>query len=271
VRDEKLVRRRRVAVGLVFVGVMVGGVSVAAALPRADVQVNALTTNHWDKESVQVQTGETVTWNLDSGNGIPHNVEGLEGPDGNWAGKTLAPPRSAPPVSFTFTQPGTYTYLCRVHPDIMLGSVTVAGSPVTPTPTPSETATPPPTGTPIPTASPRPTASPAPSASGPVTPAPAGSSRGDVTAPVVSRLKLKAVAHGAKVSFLLSEPATVTIRFKRGTRTVRAAQLAARPGARAFTVRGSRIARARYEVEVEARDARGNKAVVQRAKVRVTR
>jgi len=154
----------------------------------------------------------------------------------------------------------------------MLGTVTVSGSPVTPTPTPTPTPTE--TATPLPTASatasPRPTTSPVPTPDR-TTPAPLGSSRGDVTAPAISNLKLRAVAHGARVSFRLSEPSTVTIRFKRGSRTVRAAQLAARAGSRAFTVRGSRIARARYTVEVEARDARGNRAAVQRAKVRVTR
>jgi plastocyanin len=262
--------------GLAFFGVMAGGVGVAAALPRADQQVNALTSNTWDKPAVTVATGETVTWNLDGGNGIPHNVEGVDGPDANWAGQTLAPPRTSPPVSFTFTQPGTYTYLCRVHPDVMTGTITVTGSPVTPTPTPTATATPPGTDpTPAPTASPQPTTSastpPPRGASDPVTPAPLGSSRDDVTAPVVSRLKLKAVTHGARVSFRLSESATVTIRFKRGSRAVRTARLAARAGSRRVTVRSSKIKRARYTVQVEARDARGNKAAVRSAKVRVKR
>jgi hypothetical protein len=37
------------------------------------------------------------------------------------------------------------------------------------------------------------------------------------------------------------------------------------------TIRGTRIVRGRYIVEVEARDARGNRAAVQRGNVRVTR
>jgi hypothetical protein len=114
-------------------------------------------------------------------------------------------------------------------------------------------------------------ATPTPSGSDRTTPAPLGSSRADVTAPVVSKLKLKAVAHGARVSFTLSESSTVTIRFKRGSRTVRTVKLSTRAGARSFTVRSTRFVRARYTVEVEARDARGNKATVQSAKVRVTR
>ena len=76
---------------------------------------------------------------------------------------------------------------------------------------------------------------------------------------------------GAKVSFALSESSTVTIRFKRGSRTVGFTQLSARAGSRSFTLRSSRLVRGRYTVEVEARDSRGNRAAVQRAKVRVTR
>jgi len=116
-----------------------------------------------------------------------------------------------------------------------------------------------------------PTPAPTPSGSDRTTPAPLGSSRDDVIAPVISKLKLKAVAHGAKVSFALSEASTVTIRFMRGSRTVGSTKLSARAGSRSFTLRSSRLVRGRYTVEIEARDARGNKAAVQRAKVRVTR
>jgi plastocyanin len=260
--------------GLAFVGAMVGGVGVAAALPRADVTVKAVTGTQWSPKDVSVTTGETVTWDFNSGDNQAHNVKGETGPaeDANWA-KFTSVPSTTGSASFTFTQPGTYTFICQVHPAVMTGTVTVTGASVTPTPTPTATATstPPPGGTPVPTASPRPTARPAPTPSGPVTPAPLGSARADVTPPVVSKLRLKAVRHGARVSFSLSESSTVTIRFKRGARTLRTARLASRAGRRAVTVRGSRLVRARYTVQVEARDARGNKAAMRSAKVRVKR
>ena len=63
----------------------------------------------------------------------------------------------------------------------------------------------------------------------------------------------------------------MTIRFKRGKATSRTVRLSARAGARSVTVRSSALVRGRYVVEVEARDARGNRAAVQRANVRVTR
>jgi hypothetical protein len=103
------------------------------------------------------------------------------------------------------------------------------------------------------------------------TPAPTGAARLDKTAPAISKLKLTAVSHGAKVSFALSEPAAVTIRVKHGKSTVRTVRLSARTGTRSVTVRGSKLVRGRYTVEIEARDVRGNKAAVQRKTVRVTR
>jgi plastocyanin len=266
--------------GLLAVGAVVGGVSVAAAAePRADVTIKA-TGTAWDKPAVAVNTGDTVTWDVDGGDGQVHNAVGKEGPDPEWNDRVIVPISSHGTGSFTFTQPGTYDYVCQVHA-AMTGTVTVTGAPVTPTATPTatETATATPTATATATATatstatPQPTvsATPVPSGSDLTTPAPSGRARADVTAPVVSKLKLKAVAHGARVSFSLSEPSTVTIRFKRGSRTVRTVKLAARAGSRSVTVRSSRLVRARYTVQVQARDARGNQAKVQSKKVRVTR
>jgi plastocyanin len=259
---------------------MIGGVGGASALPRADATVKAVPGTQWSPKDVTVSTGETVTWDFNSGDNQAHNVKGETGPaeDANWP-KFNSVPSTTGSAEFTFTQPGTYTFICLVHPAVMKGTVTVTGSAVTPTPTPPPGEDPPPTdppptqppggggATPLPTAGP--TAAP-PSASGPVTPAPFGSSRADVTAPVVSKLKLKAVKHGARVRFSLSEASTVTIRFKRGSRAVRTARLSARAGKRSVTVRSSRLTRGRYTVQVEARDARGNRAA-RSAKVRVKR
>jgi len=80
---------------------------------------------------------------------------------------------------------------------------------------------------------------------------------------------LRAIKGGTKVSFSLSESASVTLRVKRGSRTVGTIRLAERAGSRSVTLR--RLAKGRYSVEIEARDARGNKAAVQRKTVRVKR
>ncbi len=162
----------------------------------------------------------------------------------------------------------------------MTGKVTVTGAPVTPTPTPSATATAtatPPTASPTAThdahATPLPTTSPTatPSGADRTTPAPLGTSRGDVTAPVVSKLKLKAVAHGARVS-LHALGALHGHDPLQARQADRAHHQALHPRRRPV-VHGAQLTlvRGRYTVEVEARDARGNKAAVQRKNVRVTR
>jgi hypothetical protein len=222
-----------------------------------------------------------VTWDLNSGDGQPHNAaackptgcSGNEGPptDPAWPSFKGAIATAGTDTKYTFTQPGTYTFVCQVH-EVMTGTITVTGSPVTPTATPSTTATPTATATASPTASPRPAVSATPTATpGITTPAPTGSALLDKTAPTLSKLKLKAVSRGAKVTFTLSESAAVTIRAKRGKSTLRTVRLSARAGTRSITVRSSKLRRGRYSFEIEARDARGNKAPVQRKNVKVTR
>ena len=270
--------RIRAAMGLLAVGAVVGYVGVAGAAERraaANAEIKTTTSNTWAPSTVSVATGDTVTWNFD-GSAASHNLKGASGPaeDPAWTA-VQTDFVSSGQYSYTFTQPGTYAFLCQAHP-AMTGSVTVTGLPVTPTPTSSATATATatasPSATPTSTASPQPTtsATPVPTASSSInTPAPLGASRLDTTAPVISKLKLKALKGGAKVSFSLSEPASVTLRVKRGTKTVGTIRLAERAGSRSVTLR--RMAKGRYSVEIEARDARGNKAAVQRKSVRVKR
>ena len=279
-RDGKKIHRSGSVPGwvvaLAIVGCVAAGVSVAGASePSADVTVKALASNVWDQPSVNIATGETVTWDMNSGNGIPHNVQSDAGPpeDPNWAPYETTP-KADGTESYMFTQPGTYAYHCIVHAGTMTGTVTVTGAPATPTPTTTSTPTrtPTSTATSVPTATA--TASPRPGVSATpdhTTPAPTRLAAADTTAPVVSRLRLTAVARGAKVTFALSESATVTIRLKRGNLTKRTVRLSARAGTRSVLIRGSAIVRGRYVVDIQARDARGNRAAVVRRTVRVTR
>jgi plastocyanin len=270
----------RAAVAVVIVGCVVAGVGVAgAAEQRADTEIGVdPTTDQWATRSAAIETGDTVTWDM-SGNGRPHNVKGAAGPaeDPTWTSFRLNPPSNTGRISRTFYNPGTYEFICEVHGG-MTGELIVTGPVRTPTPTPSQTATASPTPPPadddppvtVPTASPTPRAA-AVATPDRTTPAPTGSAGLDRIVPTLSKLKLKAVTHGARVSFALSEPAAVTIRVKHGKSTVRTVRLSARAGTRTVTVRGSKIVRGRYVVEIEARDAGGNRAAVQRKNVKVTR
>ncbi|MGK8553576.1 cupredoxin domain-containing protein [Nocardia gipuzkoensis] len=67
---------------------------------------------------VTVKVGDTVTWKFDDK--VPHSVQGI----GDKAMGINSPILDKGEWSYTFTNPGTYRYLCSLHPE-MRGSVTV--------------------------------------------------------------------------------------------------------------------------------------------------
>lgn len=87
--------------------------------------------------SLTIPAGTTVVWtNKDT---APHTVTVSSGPV-KFSSPNL---QQGDTFTYTFTQPGTYSYYCAVHPD-MTASVTVTGST---TPPPTTTTAPPPTTT----------------------------------------------------------------------------------------------------------------------------
>lgn len=260
-------RRRfgRAAMGVVIAGAVVGYVGVAGASEsRPDATIGVTAANTWNPADIDIETGETVTFDY-TGSQLPHNRKGETGPpeDTTWFVGTEF--KSSGTDEHTFNLPGVYEFVCQAHP-AMTGKITVTGEPVEATPTP--TATPTRTATPVPTVRPTVTPTPAPMDDR-TTPAPPGTVRADTVAPSITGLKTKATKAGAKVSFKLSESASVTLRVKRGKTTVKTVRGAFRAGGGSVTLR--RMARGTYRVEIEARDARGNRAAVQRKTVKVTR
>ncbi len=269
-------RAARLLAGGLAAGALVAGVGVAgAAQQAADVTITTSESGpSFVPATASIETGDTVTWNFPE-QGI-HNAMSTNAvpEDPNWEPFTTGTVPSRGPHPYTFTQPGSYAFVCQVHPN-MTGAITVTGEPVEPTPTPEPT--PPPSETPDPT--PPPAGTPGPSGTPPaappgqLTPAPSGGARGDAGAPAVTGLRLKAIRHGARVTLRLSETATVTLRFKRrgSGKVVRTARLQLRAGTRTVAVRGARLRRGRYTVELVARDGAGNTAPVVRASLRIAR
>jgi amicyanin len=73
----------------------------------------------FDPPALSVKAGTTVTWtNQDS---VPHTIASDTGSPVSFSSESLAPGSS---YSFTFTQAGTYTYHCSIHPS-MKGTVIV--------------------------------------------------------------------------------------------------------------------------------------------------
>jgi plastocyanin len=244
------------AVSGAVAGVGVAGASGAAEEAAENYLIRGLDTNVWDPPNRTIQTGDTVTWRFESG---IHNVESVSP---NWSFTSGSPPSSGD-APYTFTAPGSYQFTCEVHPTTMTGTITVQDAPVTPTPTPSPTATATATATatvqPGPTPTPTPTAAPG----GDVhvhTPAPRRGS--DTVDPAVTRVRATGARRAVRVRFRLSEPATVTIRVKRGgsRKVLKSARVQASAGTRTVTLRSRKLRKGRYTVDIQARDAFGNRS-----------
>jgi plastocyanin len=193
---------------------------------------------------VSISTGESVTWHFD-GSATYHNAESSNdvAADPTWepyAGEFV----NTGSYSRPFNQPGVYTFVCAAHPTTMKGTVTVTGEPI-------ETATSTATATASPPSSPPPDTH-------PDTPPPGATD--DSVKPTVRGVKTKTLRGGVRVRFRLSEPATVTLRVKRGRRVVKSARVQAPAGTRTVTLRGKRLKKGRYKVEIEARDSAGNRS-----------
>jgi plastocyanin len=73
----------------------------------------------FDPSSLTVKSGTVVTWvNQD---GAPHTIVSDSGSPAAFSSDSLSTGAS---YKFTFTQPGTYTYLCSIHPS-MKGTIIV--------------------------------------------------------------------------------------------------------------------------------------------------
>ena len=93
----------------------------------------------FEPDQLTVAPGTTVTWVNDGA--VPHTSTA---DDGAWDSGTLQPGES---FSFTFDDPGDYSYFCEIHPD-MTATITVSeggemttASPEATTMSPSATAT----------------------------------------------------------------------------------------------------------------------------------
>ena len=123
--------------------VVVAGIGPSAAgelVPTAGAQGNQQTVSIRDflfePSQLTVESGTTVRW-VNEGN-TPHTVTAN---DGSFDSGTLNPGQSS---TFTFERPGTFSYHCEIHPQ-MMASVTVGGGggtteATTPRTTPQRTA-----------------------------------------------------------------------------------------------------------------------------------
>jgi plastocyanin len=228
-----------------------GAVGVAGAGASSAAQEHVLhapVAPTWQpSNNITIQTGDRVRWTFDPG-GF-HNVQS----SGTWTQPIPDddPRTNHPDVTSTFTAEGVYSFHCDAHPGAMDGTVTVEDEPVDPTPSPSPS--------PTPTPSPSPTPIPQPSGgTHPTTPPPSPGT--DTVRPNVRSLKLTSLRRAVRVRFKLSEPATVTLRARRGRTVAADTRVQAGAGTHRVTLRSKRLKKGRYVVAVQARDAFGNRS-----------
>jgi plastocyanin len=112
---------RRLGLGILAVAMVVlagcSGEAAATSSPVATTSVDLPKSYRFEPPTISVDTGATVTWtNHDD---FTHNVT-FEGEPG----LVMKPGES---VTRTFSSPGTFAYVCSLHPRDMQGSVSVAG------------------------------------------------------------------------------------------------------------------------------------------------
>jgi len=254
-----------IAAVAIAAGLGAGGVAGADEAAVERTLTAAPDAGPWQPSNdITIQTGDSVRWTFQTGSF--HNVEtdrrpGHPGVDWSLPGDDpeTDPVANHPDVTHTFSAEGVYAFLCEAHPGSMDGTITVQDEPVDPDPSPS------------PSPSPSPTPSPIPQPSQPTTPAPTGGS--DAVKPKVASVRLRPSRRAVRVRFRLSEPATVTIKIKRrgSRRVLKSASVQARAGTRTVTLRSKRLAKGRYTVEIQARDAFGNRSSLARKQLALRR
>jgi plastocyanin len=220
----------------------VAGLLICPSAALADATVTSDDGFVFGNANPAIQVGEKVVWQF-SNPGVAHNVAAT---GGNWTFRSGDVTVNHGTHEFTFTAPGSYSYVCELHQPGMAGTVTVLA--------PGQT--PPPPGSPPP----------APPGSPPPVPPPTGAAT-DTADPQLSRVSVSRTRSAARVRFRVSETATVTLRLRgASTRTLRRQVKA---GRRAVLVRGLR--RGRYRIELRARDASGNRSAWRHTSVRRAR
>ncbi len=162
--------KKRSGSRLLSAAVLVTAVVRLTALPAlaqpGDVEV---ADNTFTPAEITRDSGATVTWVWIGSN--PHNVTSSDGrfpSSGPTQGKGSR-------HSARFTEPGTYSYLCTIHPATMRGAVVIRQQPPPPGPSPTRAS---PRSAPAPTrTTARPTATASPSGPGSASARPATSSR----------------------------------------------------------------------------------------------
>ena len=117
--EEESMKRLLYLLALAFMALVLFEPNAGAQSQNVTVSMED---NFFDEANITVPVGTTVTW-VQNGN----NSHTTTSYDGLWDSSLIAG-GSGGTFSFTFNEPGTYTYFCRPHEAMgMVGTVTVTG------------------------------------------------------------------------------------------------------------------------------------------------
>lgn len=126
---RKLTKMRAVkllALAMVAVLALSGAAATAAKAPpkKSSSKPKEVTVAdfYFSPEKLTIKKGQTVKWVWAEGNTYPHDVHLKSGPKGlkeksSYSTKTTAVTDAE--FEKTFTMPGTYKYICTIHPTMM--------------------------------------------------------------------------------------------------------------------------------------------------------
>ena len=234
----------RAVLAAVVAGLVFAPAASAATIQAVDGTAADNYNNRWTPQTTTIKVGESVSWSF-TGTSALHNVASS---GANWSFRSGDPGSGSPPASYTFTQPGTYRFICEVHATTMFGDVLVTDASGNPPPPPP----PPPLSE-----------QPFPNDAG----SPSAFEVDDALAPRLTRLAARSWRGGARLRFRLDEPAIVTVRVTRARVTVKRSRAMLLRGRRRMTIRHLRPGA--YRLLISARDLAGNRARARHARVTV--
>jgi plastocyanin len=102
-----------------------------AVTQSANGLVETATDNKFSQTNLSVRTGEMYTITVLNKGQAVHNlrIENLKAADGKDVAVPLVEPGKSASTSFTAAKPGTYQFVCDVHPTEMRGTITVGQGP----------------------------------------------------------------------------------------------------------------------------------------------
>jgi plastocyanin len=119
---------RGLVVAAAVLGFALGPAAASARAPRAKPAIVTVNDFFFGPDSLTIHKGKAVKWVWSESNTYPHDVHLKQGPKqlterGTYSTRTTAVTGAS--FKKTFERPGTYRYICTIHPTLMKLTITV--------------------------------------------------------------------------------------------------------------------------------------------------